>query len=135
MPSKRGVTRVDFVIDNNTSWDDQLQFGYPDDQSWNFVGASFLLGVNLWTDIYPVTPAPPTTLITFSSAGGTISIVDTINRILAMNVPDTTIQQYMPPMQGNQSCSYVYDLIMVNPNGSRDALCWGKIDVSPGVTP
>lgn len=89
-----------------------------------------MLAVNTWQDLYPTTAAPPSPLITFSSAGGTISIIDTINRILAMNVPDTTIQQYMPP-----SCSYVYDLIMVNPNGSRDALCWGKIDVSPGVTP
>lgn len=129
MAYSKGVTRVDFVIGNNTSWDDQLQFGYPDDQSWNFVGCSFLLALNHWQNINQTQAMPPTPIVEFSSAAGTITVVDPINRILALNVPDTTIQQYLLPG------SYVYDWIMVNPSGSRDALCWGKLDVSPGVTP
>ena len=121
------TTQVNFLLANNVTWDDQLQFGYSDDMTWSFAGASFLLSVNTAPDV-PVPPgAPP--LLSLSSAGGTIIVVDPIMRILAMNVPDTTIQQSLPV-----GC-YVYDLIMVNPSGSRDALCWGTIQVVQGVTP
>lgn len=120
-------TRVDFLLANNVTWDDQLQFGYPDDQTWSFAGASFLLAVNT----NPGIPSPPgpTPLVTFSSVGGTIVVADPVLRILGMNVPDTSIQQYLPV-----GC-YVYDLIMVSGTGSRDALCWGQIQVVSGVTP
>lgn len=129
MARNNGITKVDFVLTTNATWDDQLQFGYPDDQSWNFVDCSFLLGVNLWS-VYEMQPAvPPTPIVEFTSAGGTIEILDVTNRILALNVPDSTIQSLMPPG------SYVYDLIMVNSDSSRNTLCWGKIEVSAGVTP
>ena len=124
-----GTTRVDIVLANNTTWDDQFQFGYPDDQSWNLVGASFLLAVNYWQEIGDRPSAPQTPIVEFTSAAGTITVVDTTQRILAMNVPMATTQQYLPPG------SYVYDLIMVNPSGTRDGLMWGKLEVVPGITP
>jgi hypothetical protein len=124
MSSDLATTRVDFLVANNVTWDDQLQFGYPDDQTWSFTGASFLLG------IMPPPPAStPPPVLELSSTGGTITVVDQVLRILALNVPDATIQQYLPPGW------YVYDLIMVSPSGARDALCGGKIHVIQGVTP
>lgn len=127
MNSDLATTKVDFRIANNVTWDDQLQFGYPDDQTWSFVGASFLLAINTMPDV-PVPPGTPP-LFTLSSTGGTITVVDPVLRILAMNVPDTTIQQYLPVGW------YVYDLIMISASGVRDALCAGKIQVVQGVTP
>lgn len=127
MSSDLATTKVDFRIANNVTWDDQLQFGYPDDQTWSFTGASFLLAINTMPDV-PVPPGTPP-LLTLSSTGGTIAVVDPVLRILAMNVPDTTIQQYLPVGW------YVYDLIMVSASGVRDALCGGKIQVVQGVTP
>lgn len=124
-----GTSRVDMVIQNNATWSDSWQFGYPDDQSWNFVGASFLLGVEMWDELKPFPNAPGVPVAEFTSAGGTITIVDVNQRILAMNVSDTLIQASLLP-----SCSYVYDLIMVV-GSVRTPLMWGKLDVVGGITP
>lgn len=114
-------TRVDFLVANNVTWDDALQFGYPDDLTWSFAGCTFLLGIK-------VLPTDTATLVEFTSAGGTIVVNDPVQRILSMNVPDSVIQASLPPGW------YVYDLIMVN-GSNRDALCAGGIQVVQGVTP
>lgn len=120
--NKLATTRVDFLVANNVTWDDALQFGYPDDQTWSFSGATFLLGVKTCpTDALP--------LVEYSSAGGTITVVDPVLRILQMNVADTNIQLNLP------LGVYVYDLIMVSGSGNRDALCAGNLEITQGVTP
>src|ERR1700681_3547899 len=84
---RRGITRVDFTISNNTWWDDQLQLGDPSDFSWTLSGCNFYLSIKNTDD--DVTP-----ILALTSAAGQITVVDPINRILGMNVPDAKINNF-----------------------------------------
>jgi len=115
-------TRVDIAINDNVWWDDQFQFGDPNDFTWTLNGLTFYLSVKRSDD--DVTP-----LVTFTSAAGQIVVQDPINRILGMNVTDTAIRAALA--EGK----YVYDLIMVaTANGQTDGLMGGELFVEHGIT-
>lgn len=116
------VARVDFTIATNVFWDDQLQFGILGDTSWSFTGCTFLCDVK-------VSPGTGPALLSTSTGAGTIVTDDAIGRVLHFLVPDTTILAQLPCGE------YHYDLIMVNTaTGERDALMYGKLCVTNGVT-
>jgi hypothetical protein len=119
----RGITKVEIVIQSNVYWDDAFQFGLASDQTWNFVGMSFLLDLKLHrSDTTPV--------LSLSSAAGTIVVSDPINRILNMFVSDHALRAALTP-----NTSYEYDLIMVNNvTGQRDCLMYGTVKFDYGVT-
>lgn len=122
MPSNRGLTKVDIEIANNVFWVDAFQFGMPEDQTWNFIGKSFLLDVK--NNANNTTP-----MLACSSMGGTIVVDDVNQRILSMFVTDAVLRATLPVG------SYVYDLIMVdNSTGERDGLMYGDLKVVQGVT-
>ncbi len=119
----RGLTFVEIVIQSNVFWDDAFQFGLADDQTWNFVGMSFLLDLKVHrSDTNPV--------LSLNSSGGTILVQDPINRILSMYVSDLVLRAALAP-----DTTYEYDLIMVNnATGQRDALMYGTVKFVYGVT-
>jgi len=123
--SELPVTRVDIQIANNVWWDDQFQFGEPDDFTWTLNGMNFYLGIkNRFEDT--------SAFLTFTSLAGQIVVQDPINRILGMLVPDTTLRNGTPPLPPGK---YVYDLIMVNAStGQTDGLMYGELHVKLGVT-
>jgi hypothetical protein len=119
---RRGITRVDFTIGNNVWWDDQLQLGDPSDFSWTLSGANFYLSIKNTDD-------DATPILALTSAAGQIQVVDPINRILGMNVPDATIRNALP--EGD----YIYDCLMQTiSSGQVDGLFYGKIHVEQGIT-
>jgi hypothetical protein len=119
---RRGFTRVDFTISNNTFWDDQLQLGDPSDFSWTLNGANFYLSIKNTDD-------DATPILALTSAAGQIQVVDPINRILGMNVPDATIRNALP--EGD----YIYDCLMQTiSSGQVDGLFYGRIHVEQGIT-
>jgi hypothetical protein len=116
------LTRVDIEIMNTTWWDDQFQFGDPNDFTWTLNGLTFYLGIKRHDE-------DATPIVTFTSAAGQIVVQDPINRILGMFVPDATIRANLP--EGK----YIYDLIMVaNSNGQTDGLMYGELSVKQGIT-
>lgn len=119
-PAGARGTRVDLDLATNATWDDAFQFGIPGDTSWSFSGVTFLLDVKQCKD----GPA----LLALSTGGGTIVTTDVTNRILAMNVPDTSVQAL-------GLGHFEYDLVMVTTaTGVRDILMHGDIHVVGGVT-
>lgn len=125
MTQLRGATAalVDIVIPNNATWSDAWQFGTVGDTSWDLTGQSFKLEVK-------ASHNDTTPLATFTSAGGTIVVDDLTQRVIHMNVPDTTITTDLPV-----GC-YVYDLIMFDGSSPaiRVQLMTGHITVKQGVT-
>jgi len=125
MTQLRGATAalVDIVIPNNATWSDAFQFGVVGDTSWDFTGQSFKLEIK-------ASHNDTTPLATFTSAGGTIVVDDLVQRVLHMNVPDTTIDTDLPVGQ------YVYDLIMFDGSSPaiRVQLMTGHVFVRQGVT-
>lgn len=117
-----GISKVDIQIANNTWWVDAFQFGFVDDQTWNFTGKTFLLDVKYRTGDVAV-------LLGCSTGGGQIVTTDAVQRILSMQVTDAVIRATLPP-----GC-YHYDLIMVTTaTGQRDGLMYGELTVVQGVT-
>lgn len=122
------LTRVDIEIANNVWWDDQFQFGDPNDFTWTLNGLTFYLGIKHTDD-----DAAP--FVTYTSAAGLLVVQDPINRILGMLVPDTTIRNGAGGLVALPPGKYVYDLIMVaNSNGQTDGLMYGELSVKQGVT-
>ena len=122
------LTRVDIAIANNVWWDDQFQFGDPNEFTWTLNGLTFYLGIkHTFDDVAP--------FLTYTSAAGLIVVQDPINRILGMLVPDTTIRNGAAGLAALPPGKYVYDLIMVaNSNGQTDGLMYGELSVDQGVT-
>lgn len=119
---RRGITRVDFTISNNATWDDQLQLGDPSDFTWTLNGANFYLSIKNTDD-----DANP--LLALTSAAGQLQVVDPIARILGMNVPASVFKTVMP--EGD----YIYDCLMQTiSNNQVDCLFYGKIHVEQGIT-
>lgn len=114
---------VNITTGDNQTLADAFQFGTVGDTSWSFTGQSFKMDIKASRD-------DTTPLLELTSAGGTIVIDDVVQRVLHLNVPDTTIQADLPCGE------YVYDLIMFD--GSvppiRVPLMQGKLFVKRGVT-
>src|SRR5579871_3818761 len=92
------AARVDMVISNNATWQDAFQFGTVGDTTWNLVGQNFRMDVKA----DPQGPA----LLTLLSSAGQIVVDDTVQRIVNLNVPESSIQAALPPGV------YWYDFIM-----------------------
>jgi hypothetical protein len=113
---------VNFTIAKNTTFSDSLRFDDPDDTSWSFVNKTFRMGLkgNYEQD--------DETLV-FTSAASEIVVLDTTTRILAFNVPHTTMEAALVP-----GC-YFYDLIMTDTDTAiRTQLIHGKFHYADGIT-
>lgn len=113
---------VDIITANTETFQDAFQFGLATD-TWTLVGQKFRMEVKASRD-------DATALAAFTSDAGTIVVDDTINRIIHMNVPDTTIQSEL------QVGEYVYDLVMYDTSSPpvRTILMQGKLFIRQGVT-
>jgi hypothetical protein len=115
------AANVDLRIANNGTWMDAFQFGYPDDTTWTLVGQSFKLDVQL--DRYDTT-----SLLSISTALGSIIVDDVIQRVIHFNVTPAAIQTALSPG------TYVYDLVMVDGLNNVVPLMYGTLQVIQGVT-
>jgi hypothetical protein len=143
----RGITVVDVEVSNNAWWDDAFQFGVQGDTSWSFNGVTFLLDIK-------VIQSDANAVLSLSSPG-TITVVDTVQRILQMNVTDKAMRAVLlttdvtalpigwvvpagttqPGANGTLFGRYEYDLIMVTTStGQRDMLMQGDFVMKRGVT-
>ena len=91
--------RVDIAIQNNATWEDAFVLGTAGDTSWNFVGQKFRLDVKGNVD-------QTVALLSLTSDAGTIVVDDVIQRILHLNVPETSIVAALLPGE------YIYELVM-----------------------
>jgi hypothetical protein len=116
-------SRVDIVIPNNATWEDAFQFGDTTDTTWDLAGQKFRLDIKgAKTDVTP--------LISLTSDAGQIVVDDVTQRIIHMNVPDASIEAFLPPGE------YYYDLIMYDTAVPpiRVQLMHGEICVQIGIT-
>ena len=81
---------VNLAIDNNGTWMDAFQFGEPADTTWDLVGQSFELDVQL--SYYDATPK-----LSLTSAAGEIVIDDPIQRVIHLNVDSAALQAALTP--------------------------------------
>lgn len=135
------AARVDFVVSDNATWLDPVQFDPPldsdaDDPStqgdsdaddtlptWGFQGQNFRLDIKgSREDSLP--------LLSITSGVGQIVVDDVVNRILHFNVPESILNAALVPGE------YVYDLIMFDNSAPpvRIALAYGKFTFTHGVT-
>ena len=114
---------VDIEIQNNGTWQDAFQFGDVNDTSWSFTGQNFRMDIKGNRD-------QTVALLTLTSSGGTIVVDDPDQRILHVNVPDTTITTDLPVGE------YIYDLIMFDGATPpiRIPLMAGTLIVHQGIT-
>ena len=128
MPTVTAVTIVNISIENNAWWDDSFQFGTPGDTSWSFSNKTFTMDIK-------VNPTDNVAALALASPA-TITVTDPTQRILTMNVTDTSIKAALSPTGGAASNgAYNYDLIMTDGiTGQRDMLMKGTITVLQGVT-
>ena len=124
--STQAVTaaRIDIVTPDNCTWTDAFQFGIQGDTSWSFTNQNFRLDIkgNKFTQ--------PTALLSLTSGAGQIVVLDAVQRILQMNVPEATLTGALVPGD------YDYDLIMFDGSAPpvRLALMYGKFKLTHGVT-
>jgi hypothetical protein len=114
---------VDIVTSTNVTWLDAFQFGTPGDTSWSFSGQNFRLDIKGNKD-------QTVPLLSLTSGAGQIVVSDNVNRILHMNVPESTIVAVLVPGR------YLYDLIMFDAAvpANRVALMHGQFRLSEGIT-
>ncbi len=114
---------VNIFSQDNATLQDAFTFGTPGDTTWSFAGMSFKMEVKASRD-----DAVP--LLTLTSAGGQIVVDDVVQRVLHLNVPDTSIQASLPV------ATYTYDFIMLDGSTPpiRTVLMQGSLDISKGVT-
>jgi hypothetical protein len=122
MPSPTAAI-VDIFTQDNCTLQDAFQFGTPGDTSWSLTGMAFTMEVKASRD--DITP-----LLELTSGGGQIIVDDVVQRVLHLNVPDTSIQASLPV------ATYVYDFIMYDTSVPpvRTVLMQGRLHVSKGVT-
>ena len=113
--------RVDMCIDNNGTWSDAFQFGYPTDTTWTLENQTFSMDVQL--NQYDTTPQ-----LSLTTANNRIIVDDVIQRVIHFNVLAADIQTNLEPG------TYVYDLVMVATDGTRVPMMHGSVTVSQGVT-
>jgi hypothetical protein len=114
---------VNFVVQDNATFQDPIQFGDPTDTSWSLTGMSFKMEVKASRD-------DGTPLVTWATGTGEIITDDVVQRVIHFNVTDTAIQASLPPAE------YVYDFLMLDGStpAIRTPLMRGKFVVSRGVT-
>lgn len=114
---------IDIAASNNVTLQDAFQFGTAGDTSWSFTGQNFKLEIKASRD--DVAP-----LITLASTSGKIVVDDAVQRILHLNVDETTLQASLNVGE------YVYDLVMYDGGTPpiRVLLMQGKFCLSQGVT-
>lgn len=124
--STQAVTaaRIDIVTPDNATWTDAFQFGVTGDTSWSFAGQSFRLDIkgNKFTQ--------PAALLSLTSGAGQLVVLDPVQRLLQMNVPEATLTGALVPGE------YQYDLIMFDGStpSIRIALMYGNFKLVHGVT-
>lgn len=118
------ITRatVNLVIENNATWLDAFQFGTVGDTTWSFVGQNFRLDVKGNKD-------QTAALLSLTSAAGTIVVDDVVQRVLHLNVPETSITAALHPGE------YIYELVMFDNSvpAVRVPLMGGKLIVEQGI--
>jgi hypothetical protein len=133
---------VDLVTSTNTTWTDAFQFDPPGatgmppppywpegatGPTWGFSGQNFRMDVK--TNINA--SGPIASWWSTGTTGGQIVVIDPVNRILNMNVPES---QYVT--NGMVPGSYLYDFLMFD--GSippvRTMLMRGKFLLKAGIT-
>lgn len=124
--SAQAVTaaRVDVVTPDNATWTDAFEYGIQGDTSWSFTGMGFRL------DIKGNKDTQTSALLSLTSTGGQIVVLDAVNRILQLNVPEATLTGVLVPGE------YDYDLIMFDTSVPpvRTVLMYGKFKLVHGVT-
>ncbi len=124
--STQAVTaaRIDIVTPDNATWTDAFQFGVVGDTSWNFTGQNFRLDIkgNKFTQ--------PSALLSLTSGAGQLVVLDAVQRLLQMDVPEAILTGALVPGD------YDYDLIMYDGSTPpvRIALMYGKFKLVHGVT-
>lgn len=115
------VAIVDITALNTVTLQEAFQF--DPDGTWTFTGQSFRLEVKGSSD-------DTAALATWTSAGGTIIVDSSANRILHLNVSPALIQASLP------AGVYVYDLVMFDAASPsiRVALMQGTLTITQGVT-
>jgi hypothetical protein len=118
---------VDFVVSNNATFGDALQFDPPvpgvTGPAWSFSNQNFRL------DIKPnLETASP--LLSLLSSAGQIVVDDVTLRILHFNVPESVISAALIPGE------YIYDFIMFDGSTPpvRVQIAHGKFIVTDGIT-
>jgi hypothetical protein len=114
-------SRNDLQIDNNGTWQDAFQFWKPDDTTWDLVGSTFEMDVQL--NPYDTVP-----LLSLTTANGRIIVDDPIQRVIHFQVDPADIQASLRPG------IYVYDLVMIYQTTVRVLLMHGVVQVVQGVT-
>lgn len=112
---------VSITVSKNESFNEAFQFDDADITYWDFTNKTFQMDLK---GNYEQTSA----LISFTSAGGDITVDDTVLRILHFNVPDTDLNAALVPGQ------YVYDLIMTDEDDVKTQLMHGVFNFANGVT-
>ena len=114
---------VDFVISDNVTWEDALQFGTPGDTSWSFTDQNFRLDIK-------GNKEQTVPLLSITSNVGQSVVDDPVQRILHTFVPEANLNAALVPGH------YIYDLVMLD--GSvppvRVQLCHGKFNFGIGIT-
>lgn len=143
---------VDIVTANNVTWTDSFQFDPPGvtgqppppywpqgatGPTWTFAGQSFRLDIKAYVD-------GPTALLSMDSGQvpnvQVFNVIDSVNRILAMNVPEGTIDGTTMATgctgAGLIPGEYFYDLIMYDTEvpSVRTMLMRGKFVLQAGIT-
>ncbi len=114
---------VNIITADNVTLSDAFQFGTPGDLTWSFVGQTFRMEVKASRD-------DTVALATFTSGLGQIVVDDVVQRVLHLNVPDTTIQANLPVAE------YVYDFLMIDGSTPpvRVMLMQGELTINKGVS-
>lgn len=122
IPFQSTSSRVDIAIQDNATWQDAFQFGTVGDTTWSFTGQVFRLDIKASRDDVAA-------LLSLTSGAGQIVVDDVVQRVLHMNVPESTLT-VLP------AAEYVYELMMLDASSPtvRVPLMHGDITVSHGVT-
>lgn len=115
--------RVRFIIPDNATWADALQFGTDGDTTWSFTGQNFRMDIKGDRE-------DTAALLSLTSGAGEIVVDDADTRVLHFDVPEATIQAALVP-----GC-YLYDFVMIDDGDStiRVTLMHGTIEVVHGIT-
>jgi len=114
-------TRVDFSVVDNGDWEDALQLGDPEDQTWNLNGAAFYLDIKGDDD-------DASSLLSLSTGAGTIVVNDPIGRVISMNLPHAQWGQVV-----ERGKPYRYDMLMVQA-GVQTPVFHGELKMHHGIT-
>lgn len=133
MDTQPTASRVDFVISDNETFSDAVQFDPPPfgltgasgctGPQWNLTGMSFRMDLKR-------SPLDENPLISFTSAAGQIVVDDVAKRIIHFNVPEATLNAALIPGR------YIYDFVMFDGSTPpiRTVLMQGEFRFRIGIT-